>query len=247
MHSNLARGLLRPNKGDIIKYLSDIPCEELLSLETDADEAREFIEQLHNGQVPSIIQDLPQEAAQEFIDVVNIALSLPTEIQDAAEAAVTDAANVSNDIEDGSIVQDIESIPGIILADVTSGWADFTNELTDAWNDATSGIGCCFGNSNDCPQSTTVGSCAAAAATTTTPGAAASTQNAAVASTQKTAAAATTSPDAAASTQGAIQSKTQSPAQPTGATSLASTQSLWAGLDFLIMMAVGVFACALHL
>ena len=49
----------------------------------------EFVEQLQAGQVPSVIQDLPQEAVQEFRNVIKIALSLPTEILDAAEAAAT--------------------------------------------------------------------------------------------------------------------------------------------------------------
>ncbi len=216
------------------------------SLETDADEAMEFVEQLKAGQVPSVVQDLPQEAVQEFRDVINIALSLPTEILDAAEAAASDAANVFDDIEDGSIIQDIEQIPGVVLSDITNGWADFTNELTDAWNDVTSDIGCFFG---DCPQPTTVGSCpGAAAATTTGNGAAATTTSygAAATTTSNGAAASTTSNGAAATSPNAAQSTSTTPsaAQPTGAASLASSQSKWAGLGVLVAIAVGILACA---
>ncbi len=281
-HSNIVQGLLRSKKGDALRYISDIPCDVIQSLETDADKAMKFVEQLKAGQVPSVIQDLPQEAVQEFRDVINIALSLPSEILDAAEAAASDAANVFDDIEDGSIIQDIEQIPGVVLSDITSGWADFTNELTDAWNDVTSDIGCFFG---DCPQPTAVGSCpGAAAATTTGNGAAASTTSngAAASTTSNGAAASTTSYGAAASTTSygaaasttsygaaasttsygaaatttsngaaamspnAAQSTSTTPsaAQPTGAASLASSQSKWAGLGVLVTIAVGIFACA---
>ena len=172
-HSNIVQGLLRSKKGDTLKYINDIPCDVIQSLETDADEATEFVEQLTAGQVPSIIQDLPQEAVQGLRNVINIALSLPTEILDVAEAVATDAVNVFDDIEDGSIIQDIERIPGVILSDITSGWADFTTELTDAWSDVTSDIGCFF---KHCTHPTTVNSCpGAAAATTTGYGAAATT------------------------------------------------------------------------
>lgn len=47
------------------------------TLETDADEAEKFVNQLKNGQVPSIFQDLPDEAVLEFRNFLNIALSLP--------------------------------------------------------------------------------------------------------------------------------------------------------------------------
>lgn len=271
---NIVQGLFRSERGNIVHYLSNVPCDVVQTLETDADEAETFVNQLKAGQVPSIIQDLPQEAVQEFKDVINIALSLPTEILDAVESAATDAANIFNDIEDGSIIQDLEKIPGIIVSDITSGWADFTSELTGAWDDVTSGIECFFGH---CPQSTAVGSCpAAAAATTTNQGAAATTtsygaaatttnqgaaatstnqgaaatttsQGSTAATTSRKAAASTTSRGAAATPHTAAQSATQSPTQPTGATSLASPQSNWAGLGFLITAAVAVFACALCL
>ena len=296
-HSNIVQGLLRSKKGNTLRYVNDIPCDIIQSLETDADAAMEFVEQLKAGQVPSIVQDLPQEAVQGFRDVINIAFSLPTEILDVAEAAASDAAKVFDDIEDGSIIQDIEHIPGIVLSDITSGWADFTNELTGAWDDVTSDIGCFF---KDCPQPTALRSCpAAAAATTTANGAAATTTANGAAATTTTAngaaatttangaaattttangAAATTTANGAAATtttangaaatttangatvttttnratatsqnEAQSTSKTQSSPQPTGATSLASTQSSWGGLGVLVPIAVGVFACALYL
>lgn len=172
--------------------------------------------------MPTIIENLPDEGIEQFKDIVNIAFSLPSQILTVAQAAVTDAAKIINDIEDGAIIQDIESLTGVALSEVTGAWADFTDGLTDAWGDATSEIGCFF---TACPVPT-VGACRAAA--------------------NSAGAAATTTNDAAVGTQIATQSTTQSGAQSTGITSSASTQSSWAiGISFTT--AVGIFACAIYL
>ncbi|KAL8831725.1 MAG: hypothetical protein Q9191_000696 [Dirinaria sp. TL-2023a] len=157
----IVRGLLRSKS--FAQDASQIPCDVVNTLETDVDAAEDLVTQLQQGQVPDLIQDLPQEVIENVKDVINIAVSLPTEILDAAESVVTDAVNVFNDIEDGSIVSDLAQIPGIVVSDVTAGWADFTSGLVDAWDDATSDIACFFG---DCPTSAaTAGSCAPATTT----------------------------------------------------------------------------------
>ena len=87
-----------------------------------------------------------------FSDLISIAASLPTEILDAAQAVVTDAENVFNDIEDGSIVSDLAKVPGIVVSDITAGWGGFTHVIVEGFNDFTSDVGCVFGN---CPTHTT--------------------------------------------------------------------------------------------
>lgn len=158
LHSTIVRGLLRSHK--FLDLAGDIPCDIVQTLESDADAAENFVSQLVQGQVPDLIKDLPEEIQGAFSDVLNIAETLPTEILGAAEAIVTDAANLFNDIENGNIVSDLEQIPGIVVSDITAGWGDFTSGLVDAWDEATDGIACFFG---DCPTSVpSAGSCAAA-------------------------------------------------------------------------------------
>ena len=211
--------------------------------------------------MPSIIKEIPDEVLHGFKDVINIALSLPSEILDAAEAAATDAANVFNDIEDGSIIKDIENLPGVVVSDVTKGWADFTDELTDAWGQFTSDVECFFG---DCPKPSSVRSCrAAATATTTSDDATATTRKAAQRTTQSlpqytniTSPMITQSPPQSTITailmttqrspQYTSSANTPSPAQNTVISNIASTRKDWAGLGILTT-AIGVFVCALYL
>ena len=80
-----------------------------------------------------------------FSDVVNIALTLPTEIKGAVEAAVTEAVRVFNDIESGDIIKDIENLPGVVVSEITAGWGRFTAELVDDWNAVTHEVACFLG------------------------------------------------------------------------------------------------------
>ena len=215
-HSCLIQGLFRSKIG--LDYVRYIPCDVIQTLESDGHQAEQFFEQLLLGQVPSVVQNLPQEAVQQFKDVFNIVTTLPDEILTAAEAVATDAANVFNDIEDGSIIQDIEYIPGVILSDVTSEWSDFTSVLTSAWNDVASDIGCFYGN---CPPPTAVGACAStAAATATSNGAATMSTIYAAAVTSPTYGAATPS-----TTSGSTITTTNSGTTETGTTNGAETAS----------------------
>lgn len=150
INRRIVQGLLRSDK--IAGRLSDIPCNVIQTLENDAGEAEKFVDQLKNGTVPTIIQDLPKEIIQDISDVVGIFASLPTQIVDAAEAAVTDAVNVFNDIESGAIVSDLERIPGVIVSDITNAWGDLTSGLVHDWNEATDAINCFFVG---CPVATT--------------------------------------------------------------------------------------------
>lgn len=156
-HSTIVRGLLRSHR--IIQDISKIPCDVINTLETDVDAAKNFVTQLEQGQVPELIKDLPQEIVGTFHDLINIAASLPTEIFDAAQAVVTDVVNVFDHIENGSIVSDLERVPGVIVSDVTAGWGDFTHGVVGIVNAVTSDIACVF---ESCPTSTatTMGSCA---------------------------------------------------------------------------------------
>ena len=148
----IVKGLLRSKK--ILDNISEIPCDVIQTLENDAEAAETFVTQLGHGEVPTIIRDLPQELIGVFTDVVGIAAQLPTAIFGAANSAVTDAAKIFDDIEDGSIVSDIEKVPGVVASDVVAGWGDLTKGLEAGWADATHAIGCIFG---DCPATTTQG------------------------------------------------------------------------------------------
>ena len=161
-HSNIVRGLLRSKK--ILDYASDTPCNIIQTLENDAGAAEQFVTQIQAGEVPTIIENLPQEVVGIFSDVVGIAVQLPTAILGAAESVVTDAVDVFNDIEDGSIVQDLENLPGVVASDVVAGWGDLTDGIEAGWSEATNAIACFFG---DCPQTDNGGgSCSAGPSTT---------------------------------------------------------------------------------
>lgn len=220
--SNIAQGLLRPKEGNRIQYVNELSCDIIHTLETDVNEARIFIDQLRNGTVPTIIANFPQDTFQDLKDLVNILYTLPTEIISSAEAAVTDAASLFGDIEDGAIIKDIENVPSAVVSDITNGWSDLTNEITSAWGDITSEVACLF---ESCPQPTTARACPVDAAAATTTGAGA----------------------AATAGQDTAQGTSQSQAQPTGATNLASTRSKWAGQGVLVTAAVAVFAGSLFL
>ena len=100
------------------------------------------MKQIKAGQVPSIITNLPQEAVDEFGDVLDILATLPVEVIDVAEAAVTDVVKIIDDIEGGSITAVIASLPSDIVHGITEGWKDLTNGLTDAWKGLTNGFDC---------------------------------------------------------------------------------------------------------
>ena len=140
--SNTVQGLFGSNHGNIAQYIAEIPCNDINTLETDALAAEQFVKQIEAGQVPSIITNLPQEAVNEFSDVLNILAILPAEVINVAEAAVTDVVNIIDDIEDGKITAVIASLPSDIVHVVTEGWDDLTNGLTDAWNGLTNGFDC---------------------------------------------------------------------------------------------------------
>ncbi|MCJ1429558.1 hypothetical protein MMC29_007473 [Sticta canariensis] len=167
---NILKGILRSN--DFVQYAADIPCNIIQTLETDENEAENFVKQIQAGDVPTLIKDLPQEIVGAFSDVVNIILTLPTKLLGAAEAAVTDAVHLVNDIESGAIVGDIESLPGVVVSEVTAGWGQFTAGIVGDWEAVTHGVGCVLGG---CAAATaTPGPCGPAS--TFTPTAATPTQ-----------------------------------------------------------------------
>lgn len=147
------QGLLSSNQGNIGQYIAEIPCNNINTLVTDAEAAKQFVQQLEAGQVPTLITNLPQEAVNEFSDVLKILLSLPDEVINVAEAAVTDVVQIANDIEDGQITAVIASLPSDVVHIVTEGWDDLTNGLTDAWNGLTNGFDCVI--LNKCPKTPT--------------------------------------------------------------------------------------------
>ena len=158
------RGLLRSK--NTIKYISRIPCDIIYTLETKEEEARNFVVEIEKGQVPTLIKNLPEDILGSFTDAVGIFLTLPSEIVDAAEAAVTDAVNVFDDIESGAIISDLADIPNVVVSDVTSAWGDLTEGFQDGWDAATDAIACFLGK---CHVSSSVpGSCQSNTAAITT-------------------------------------------------------------------------------
>ena len=253
----------------MLQYIVEIPCEEIKTLEDHADKAKIFVKQLEDGEVPSMIRDLPKdlanEAFQDFKAVINIALALPSEIIKNAEAAATDAANLFDDIEDGSIIQDIESLPGVVLSDVTKGWAGVPDALTDGWGDIASDVGCLF---KSCSESTPIRSCRTAAATATTSDEAVTITRNATRRTTHTLPLSTIlmsvtstqsppqypSPTSLANTKNshkhtstASLTSVQNPPQYTGTASASSVQRDWVGLVILMTAAAGVLASILCL
>ena len=149
LQRTIIRGLLRSDH--IIKFISDIPCDIIHDLENDANKAERFVKDLEKGKVPDLIEDLPKEAIGAFKDVVGIFQKLPTQIKYEAEAAVTEAAKVFNDIGTGAIVSDIARLPHVVVSDVTSAWGDLTSGLKDGWNAATDAFACLI---HDCTINT---------------------------------------------------------------------------------------------
>ncbi|KAL6718439.1 hypothetical protein ACLMJK_004529 [Lecanora helva] len=170
LYINIVKGIFNSDKGNLIQNVASIPCDTIQTLESDADEAEDFVNQIQAGEVPSIITNLPEEAISGVVSVVGDVIAVATEVEDIAEAAVTDVVNLFNDIEDGSIVSVIESIPSDIEAAITNGWNDFTDEVKTLFSDIT-----CFFEGG-CPSSSSAGFCsmpASVAATTTSDTAAA--------------------------------------------------------------------------
>ncbi|KAL2053868.1 hypothetical protein ABVK25_005797 [Lepraria finkii] len=268
---NIVKGIFRSHH--LTNDLSNVPCNIVHTLTTDAQAAEKFVQQIQAGQVPSLIQNLPEEAVSEIGDVIGIFTALPSEILNAAESLATDAVHVIDDIEDGSIVSDIEQIPGVIVSDVTAAWGDLTNGLENAWNDATSAIGCFF-DPAPCASSTVANACPVSNSN------AAATSYASVAPTYNTAAAASSSAAYASytsetsyasalqasvsraaatrqsaaqnggqattpsTTQSATQSTPQSGPQPV---SMASSMFEWAKINALAITVIVVFGLALWL
>lgn len=169
INRQIARGLLRSDK--IVRHLSDIPCDIIQTLENDAGEAKTFIDELEHRKVPTIIQHLPDEVIGVFSEIVGIFGTLPTQILNEAEAAVTDAVHIFNDIGSGAITSDLEQIPGIIVSDITNAWGDLTSGLEDDWKAAKAAFNtvACFIHHNCPAPATTGGSCGSTQATTAPP------------------------------------------------------------------------------
>lgn len=164
---NILQGIL--DSKNFLQLASEIPCDIIQTLETDASQAELFVEQIEHGEVPTIIQNLPNEIVDAFQTLVGIALELPAALLKDAKSAVDEAVHIFDDIEDGQIVSDIGQLPGEIETDVTSLWGDVTSDVVGGWNDFTHGAACFF--EGGCASPTT-GACLSG----TTPASVAATQ-----------------------------------------------------------------------
>lgn len=159
---NILKGIIDSHR--FLNIASEIPCDIIQALETDADQAELFVQQIQAGEVPTIIKDLPQEVVDAFQSLVDVALKLPAALLSDAESAVGEAVHVFDDIEDGQIVSDIEQLPGEVETAVTSLWGDVTSDIVGGWNDLTHGVACFF--EGGCASATT-GACMSSTAATT--------------------------------------------------------------------------------
>lgn len=256
----MVRGLLNSHKGDIAHYITEIPCNIIATLESDAGQAEQFVNQIEKGQVPTIISDLPKEAVDVFGDVLNVLTMIPSEIINVTEAAATDVVNIVDDIEDGSITSVLAAIPSEIVAGITNGWGDLTNGITDAVNGLTDGFKCDI--LGQCPSTPvqTCGTPQTGAATTTAVNASATPANnspaAYIASTASVASASSASSlSALGALTASMQSVTQSPiptfnrSTPHNSTqpSLAGRSVDWAVGSLLGIAVVGILGIAVLL
>lgn len=104
-----------------------------------------------------------------FKGLLDIIETIPSEVLDVAQAAVTDVVKVVNDIENGdtgAIISGIEQIPGKVVSEVTSDWGEITAGLEQDFDAFTNFFGCLL---KDCSPSTyNCGPAATSAGTTTT-------------------------------------------------------------------------------
>ncbi|KAL8910451.1 MAG: hypothetical protein Q9171_004245 [Xanthocarpia ochracea] len=154
----------------MVKYISQIPCDIVQTLQNDANEAKKFIDQLEDGKVPSFIENLPEEIITSFKYLFGIFLTLPSDTFSVAEDTVESAVNLFNDIESGAIRSYFEDFDDKIVSGVTDLWGDFTAGLKDAWGaaaGAAAGAVRCFPTA--CAVSSdALGSCQGNTAATTT-------------------------------------------------------------------------------
>ena len=161
---NIVKGLFLSK--DIVKYISQIPCDIVQILQNNANEAKKFIDELQDGKVPSLIENLPEDLIISFKSVFGILQTLPNEMVNKAEDTVESAVNIFNDIQSGAILSDLENFDDKIVSSVTGLWGDFTAGFEDAWGDATAAVGCFL---TPCAVSSdAVGSCQGNTAATTT-------------------------------------------------------------------------------
>ncbi|KAL8924156.1 MAG: hypothetical protein Q9172_002821 [Xanthocarpia lactea] len=161
---NIVRGLFLSK--DVVKYISQIPCDIVQTLEKDADEAEKFVDELQDGKVPSLIENLPEEIISSFTNVFGLFLTLPSDMVSIAENTVESAVNIFNDIQSGAILSDLEEFDDKIVSGVTDLWGDFTAGFEDAWGAGTAAVGCFI--TTCAVSSDALGSCQGNTAATTT-------------------------------------------------------------------------------
>lgn len=147
IYSTIMNGLLRSQ--NFASVASSVPCDIVNELENNAEAAEQFVREIQAGQVPTIIENLPEEIVGAFSSIINTALLLPETIWDTTENVVEGVSDLFDSVADGSIVSRFPEA-------VADGWEDVTAGFVDAWDAVTGDIGCWF---SDCPEPT-AGGCA---------------------------------------------------------------------------------------
>lgn len=133
--STILDGILRAD--DFASLASSIPCDIIDTLETNVEAAEQFVQEIQDGKVPTIIQDLPSEIVNSVSEVVNAVVSPPETIWNTGENIVDGVEDVVDSIADGSIVSELPEA------------------IADGWYAVTEGIACFFGG---CAEAT-AGAC----------------------------------------------------------------------------------------
>lgn len=264
-NSNMVRGLLNSYNGEIVHYIAQIPCNIISILQSDAGQAEQFVKQVEQGQIPTIISDLPQEAVDVFGDVLNVLEIIPSDVIDVGQAAVTDVVSIVNDIEDGSITTVVASLHSDLAASITDRWGDYNDGITGAWIGWQNGFKCDV--LNHCPSSTPVQTCgtpltSATIVTTTATATPTNSSPAAIISSSVSVASASLvsssisaldtltagqQPSMQSVTQSPVSTSVQSTPQSSTQLSLASRDVEWAVVSLLGIAVVGILGVAVIL
>lgn len=113
-----------------------MPCDIVDELENNVEAATDFVSDIQNGEVPSLIQDLPEEVIGAFQSILGTALQLPGAIWDTATDVAEGAVDIFDDLTgsgDGTIAEDLASLPEAVGEGVVDAWEGVTAGLDDAW------------------------------------------------------------------------------------------------------------------
>jgi len=149
-YSDLLTSIFKSGKPSVSTFVRGIPKDLLDVLETNEQQAGQFVCAVLDGDVPSAFENLAEELGSDvwgeltsgFADVTSFIESLPSLAPEVLNDILTDGEDVV------SVVEELFTNPGaaltIIEGDVMTVVSDVESVVTGAWNDFTCFIcGCC--------------------------------------------------------------------------------------------------------